>query len=104
MTKAFVKTLTELVQTQLDKEHGEGKAIATEKGTIKFCFPTTHHGCNEMVAGAWKLNKTNKLSFVYSVDYTEAYEYLKAGTKPVKDEIIAMDTNAFNFLAPKDIA
>jgi hypothetical protein len=100
--KAIAKDVSHFVQLALDKEYGEGKAHATQKGAIKFNFPTTHHGCNEMEIGAWRLNK-GKITILVSMDYTEAYEHLKAGTKPRKDEVIALDPNAFNF-KPKDIA
>lgn len=95
--KAVSKNLTEFVQLYLDKEYGEGKSYASEKGTIKFCFPTTHHGCNEMDVGTWKLNKNQKVTIVLSLDYVEAYEHLKSGTKPMKDEVIALAPDAFEF-------
>ena len=81
----------ELITSHLENVYGEGVVEATEGGKIKFLFPTTHHGANEMEVGIWK-NKSKLVTTHITLGYTEAYEYLKAGTKPDSKRILSINS------------
>lgn len=96
MTKAVSKKIEDLVQLCLEVEYGTGKVKVSVDGKIRFIFPETHYGCNEMEVGYWSL-KNKKIQYTIVIDYIEAFEHLKCGTKPQRTEII-------DLLIPKSIA
>lgn len=104
--KILNKNTLELVQDLLESEYGKSKVQATNNGLVKFLFPETHNGVNEMEVGTWFFkvspkNETTLRVLVY-LDYMEAFEHLKAGTKPNKEKVI--DISEFFPNTPKGIA
>lgn len=89
--KILNKTSLELVQDLLDSEYGESRSQACSNGMVKFLFPETHNGTNEMEVGTWffraKPDGNKDLRILMYVDYNEAFEHLKANTKPKKEKI-----------------
>lgn len=100
-TQVVNKSFREAVQVLLDQQYGQGRAEATNDGKIKYLFPETHNGCNEMECGTWAV-ANKKIRFYTFVDYVEAFEHLKCGSKPQKETVITLDNKSFVF--PKDTA
>lgn len=98
MSEVISKSFVEVAQLLLDQSKGAGKAIAQENGMIKYHFPETHYGCNEMECGSWRVNN-NKVNLYTFVNYIEAYEHLKCGTKPTQTAFLN-----FPKIEPKSIA
>lgn len=88
MAQILNKNFKEVVQLILDKNIGEGKAEACDNGAVKFLFPETHFGCNEMQCGTWTVGKTVRV-YIY-IDYVEAFEHLKCGSKPVSERVVSL--------------
>lgn len=89
MTTVVSKDFRDCVQILLDQQFGQSKSLATNDGKVKFLFPETHYGCNEMEVGSWGI-ANKKVRFYTFIEYIEAFEHLKCGSKPKKQEVITL--------------
>jgi hypothetical protein len=103
ITKSYPQLVQDILNHKYVSSYGEGAVVATDQGRIKYVYPTTHNGVNEIECGSWSFGKRG-LRAVISGDYDKLFENLKNNTKPQKFDTISVDFQKITGALPKDVA